>query len=211
MDPLEIRRIKLLDGMHYSFRLLEHHYMSMYHSCADIPKANDSVVAALASCWGFIDVLHRLRELAQSVPGLGGKKPELRRFLSASALAEQYRHHIQHLRRELGKPSPSPFPVWGSLSWVDPQDQQVTHTVMIGARLPSTEYSGAVFDTHKQRWVSRVCLSVGKSVFNFDPIFEEAKVFEKFVMPWMLARTAVTLNESGDLPIVSARIMFKNA
>lgn len=211
MNPVTVRRIKILDGVYFSFRLLEHHYESMYRSCAAIPDDKAHIVAALASCWGFIDVLHRLRELAQSVPGLSGKTPELRRFLERTELAERYRHYIQHLRGELGQTQPNPFPVWGSLSWVDPNDPGLTHTVMIGARLPNTSYTGAVFDTVERRWVSRVCLGVAEFSFNFDPIFQEAMSFEKFVVPWMLAQDADTLTATSDVPIFSTRFFVGNA
>ncbi len=210
MDKHSVLRIKVLDGLHFSFRLLEYHYESMYRSCAAIPTDRAQLVPALASCWGFIDVLHRLRELAQTVSGLSGNCPERRRFLERTKLAEEYRHYIQHLRQELGRATPDPQPVWGSLSWVDPGDASLTHTVMIGARLPKTAYTGAVFDTVERRWVSRVCLGVGRSSFNFDPLFEEAVAFEKFVVPWMLAQAADTISVASDLPIFSARIVMGN-
>jgi len=191
--------------MHFSFRLLEHHYRGMYQFCTGIEEDQTRIAAAFASCWGFIDVLHRLRELAQVIPGLGHKAQELKRFLGRTKLAEPYRHYIQHLRRELVKSEPNPFPVWGSLTWVDSQDPNLTHTVMLGANLGNTGYSGAVFDTVERRWVSRVCLGVGTDSFNFDPIFEEAMIFEKFVVPWMLAHDADTLTVLREPPIISIR------
>ena len=207
MNPLATRHLKVLDGMRFSFRLLEHHYRGLYPSCVLIPKDNAQVVPALASCWGFIDSLHRLRELTAAAPGLGGKKPEVKRFLAATSLAEDCRHYIQHLRHELAKSQPSPFPVWGSLSWVD---QALTHTVIIGTRLPEVQYSGAVFDTHERRWLSKVCLGVENSSFNFDPIFEETKAFEQFVIPWLLAQHVGVLTVSQQFPIINTRMAFKN-
>lgn len=45
----------------------------------------------------------RLREVAQAVPGLSMKTPELRLFLNDTAIAEEFRRYIQHLRTELSK------------------------------------------------------------------------------------------------------------
>jgi hypothetical protein len=172
MNKQMLRRVKVLDGLHFSFQLLEYHHAMMYPACAAVPTDRSKLVPALASCWSFIDVLHRLRELSQAVPGLAGRTPERRRFLERTAIAEKCRHYIQHLRSELARPSPETWPVWGSLSWVDPDDQLTTHTVMFGAHLPDTNYTGAVFDTVERRWVSRVCLGVKEWSFNFDPLFE---------------------------------------
>jgi hypothetical protein len=210
MDERTLRRIKVLDGLHFSFRLLEYHHQAMYPACSAIPTDKAQLIPALASCWAFIDVLHRLRELSQVIPGLSRKLPELRRFLERTALAEQCRHYIQHLRSELGRPSPEAGPVWGSISWVDPGDSSVTYTVMFGARLPNTSYTGAVFDTVERRWVSRVCLGVRDWSFNFDPLFEETMVFERFVMPWMLTQDGDRVNVSADLPIFTTRFVVND-
>ena len=210
LNPVTIRRIRVLDGVYFSFRLLEHHYTAMYQACAAISTDRTQLIAALASCWGFIDVLHRLRELAQTIPGLSGKNPERERFLEHTDLAETYRHYIQHLREELGAIQPKPSPVWGSLSWVDQHDPELSHTVMIGAHLPNSTYTSAVYDSVERRWVSRVTLGVGETSFNFDPIFEEAMVFEKFVIPWMIAQDTDVLTISSDLPIFSMRFGIGN-
>ena len=191
MDIRTQRRLRVFDGLHFSFRLLEYHHHTMYPACSAIPRDKAQLIPALASCWAFIDVLHRLRELSQVIPGLRDTAAELRRFRERTVLAEQCRHYIQHLRSELARPSPEARPVWGSLSWVDPTDSLVGHTVMFGAHLPNASYSGAVFDTVERRWVSRVCLGVLDWSFNFDPLFEEAMAFERFIIPRMLA-------EDGD-------------
>jgi len=200
MNDLTIRHIKLLDGLRFSFRLLEYHHAAMYPACVAIPTDRSQLIPALASCWAFIDVLHRVRELAQAVPGLCGKSQERKRFLVSTALAEQCRHYIQHLRQKLAKPSADPRPVWGSLSWVDPNNLGMSHTVMFGAQIPNTQYTGAVFDMVERRWVSKVCLGVGDASFNFDPLFEEAVIFEKFIIPWMLARNPEGPRVTEELP-----------
>lgn len=206
MNRFTLRRVKILDGLFYSFRLLEHHHDAMYPRCCQIRQQRREIVPALAACWGFVDVLHRLRELSQVVPGLSRKNSHLKNFLNRTKLAEKYRHYIQYLRGELSKVETNSYPVWGSLSWVDPDDSLGCHTVMIGAQLPKTEYTSTVYDRVERKWVSRVTLGIAGSSFNFDPVFEDVRIFEVFIMPWLEELEADTLNMTEELPIVTARI-----
>src|SRR3972149_6534693 len=97
ITQLEVRNIRCFDGLHYSFELLRHFYQGLHKACCEIPADNSKVVPALGSCWGFIDALHRIREIAQAIPGLSAKHAEMRAFLSASSLAEDYSHSTQPL------------------------------------------------------------------------------------------------------------------
>ena len=188
MDTLAIRKLRILDGMYVSFRMLEHYHGQMYPACVSIGRDRAATISALTACWGFIDAMHRLRELTQATPGLGVKGVEVRRFLSATALAEDSRHYVQHLREELNRTDAPPDPVWGSLSWVDEHDPLKAHTAVVGAQLPGVQYQSAVFDRQELRWVSKVSLGVGGRSFNFDPLFDEAMRFERFVIPWLIGQ-----------------------
>src|SRR5918994_8011768 len=83
----------------------------------------DKSCSRLGGLLGIHRCASRLRDLAQSIPGLGRKDPELKRFLATTELAERCRHYIQHLRQELADIEDHADPVWGSLSWEDPADQ----------------------------------------------------------------------------------------
>jgi hypothetical protein len=166
MDDRSKRRLRIFDGLHVSFRMLEHHHAVMYEACVDIRTNQKRVIPALAACWGFIDSLHRLRELSQAIPGLGGRTPELIRFLKTTGMAEDCRHYVQHLREELV--SDRSHPVWGSLSWVDSEDPLTSHTVWLGTQLPGQSSTGAVFDRIEGKWASKVCLGIDNLSFNFD-------------------------------------------
>ncbi|MFN7966185.1 MAG: hypothetical protein U0V87_10910 [Acidobacteriota bacterium] len=200
-----MRRVKVLDGLYYSFRLLEYFHGILYPSCCSIRSSVTGLVPAIASAWGFIDALHRARQLSQLVPGLGRRHLELRRFLAETELAETYRHYIQHLRRELADESAHDFPVWGSISWADPEVLTLSHTAVIGTVPPdvSVTMTSAVFDWVENRWVSRVSLGIRGSVFNFDPLFQEAQKFENFVVPWMAEKGNIELVYGDAVPVVS--------
>lgn len=203
LTALDLRKIRCLDGLHYSFQLLRNYHSNLWETCCKIPEDNSHVVSALASCWGFIDAVHRIREIAQSIPGLNVKHVEMRAFLSASSLAEDYRHYIQHLRGELAKNPPNSFPVWGSLSWVDGTNPQRAHIAILGAQIQGTQYTGCVYDTVRKQWVSKVCLGVIEQSFNFDTIFLSTLRFENFILPFLTEGASDEVQFHNKLPIVS--------
>lgn len=202
----DIRIVKCLDGLDYSFRVLEHIHLSLHETCARIPADNSAVVPAIWHCWSFVDVVHRIRQIALAVPGLSKKNRELVVFLKATMLAGEYRNYIQHLRSELSKRDINPFPVWGSLAWVDPDDASLSHLVIVGAQVDGTSYTGCVFDTVEQDWVSRVCLGVNNKSLNFDPMFAACVGFREFVVPWMMSTYQPGIKVSSELPIISTSI-----
>ena len=204
-DP---RLIRCLDGLDMSFAMLEHIYAELHATCARIRTDKHQLAPAFWRCWSSIDTVHRVREVSVSVPGLGAKTPQLKMFLSATSIAEGFRHYIQHLRKEISKSPGNTFPVWGSLSWVDPDDASLTHMVMAGAQVGETSYVGCVFDTVRRCWVSNVALNVNQLSFNFDPIFDECMKFREFVIPWLLEKYSPGVQVREELPISSVRLQF---
>jgi hypothetical protein len=206
----DTRLIRCLDGLGMSFAMLEHIQADLHAVCADIKANKHSLPVAFWRCWSFVDTVHRIREVAQAIPGLSTNTTELRLFLKATEIAEAFRHYIQHLRSELSKSPGNTFPVWGSLSWVDPTDSCLTHTVLAGAQIGEMQYVGCVFDTLERRWVSKVALSVGGLSFNFDLIFVACIKFRDFVIPWLITTYAPGIRLQEELPLMSARLQFRD-
>jgi hypothetical protein len=203
----DIRIVKCLDGLHYSFESLRYVYSSLYDVCSRIPENQGALIPAIWQCWSFVDILHRIREIAQAMPGLSKKDIELVKFLKATKLTEEYRHYIQHLRSELSKKEINPFPVWGSLSWVDPKDISSTYLVMIGAQISGTSYSGCVYDTVERKWVSKVCLGIRGWSFNFDPIFKACDLFHDYIISWALSTYKPGIRITTELPIITLKVV----
>lgn len=203
ITKLEVRNIRCLDGLHYSFGVLGHFHNLLYTTCCEILKDTSNVMPALACCWGFVDALYRIREIAQSLPRLSEKNPEMRAFLSATKLVERYRHYIQHLRNELSKDPPNAFPVWGSLSWVDKFNDERYYTAILGTQIEGTTNPGCVYDTVNKMWVSKVCLSTDRHSFNFDPIYEATLRFKKFVVPFLMKDVSESVRVYNELLIVT--------
>ena len=202
----DIRIVKCLDGLHYSFETLEYIYSSLHEVCSRVKIDHSSLIPALWQCWSFVDVVHRIREIAQALPGLSKRNKELVTFLDRTNLAKEFRNYIQHLRRELSKKDVNPFPVWGSLAWVDPANPDYSYLVFIGAQVNGTGFSGCVFNTVDRKWISSVCLSVGGKSFNFDPIYQECLRFRDFVVPWALSAYKPGIQVTTELPIITIQM-----
>jgi hypothetical protein len=160
----------------------------------------------LWQCWSFIDVVNRIREIAQAIPGLSNRNHGLVAFLESTKQAENYRHYIQHLRSELLKKELNPFPVWGSLSWVDPEDPTCSYMVFIGAQIGRISYTGSVFDLVERKWVSQISLGIAEKTYNFDQAYNACKQFRDFIMPWILSTYEPGIRVSTELPIITLRM-----
>lgn len=151
----DTRLVRCLDALSMSFSILEQIDSELYVTCARLPSDKVLLPSVFWRAWSFVDTVHRIREVAQAVPGLNSKTPEMRKFLGSTEVAESFRHYIQHLRGELSKIPGNTFPAWGSLVWVDPNDPHVTHMALAGAQVGETQYAGLVFDTVEKRLQSK--------------------------------------------------------
>jgi hypothetical protein len=92
LSSLDVRKIRCWDGIHYSYAMLRLFHPLIYSSCLKIKTVPRGVVNAIAACWGFVDAMHRLREISLATPGLNQRSPEMRKFLQRTADAEACRH-----------------------------------------------------------------------------------------------------------------------
>lgn len=201
-DP---RLVRCLDALYMSFQMLETLQIELYPICTEIPTKRDSLHRAFMIAWTIVDTSHRIREVAQCVPGLSGSTPELRLLMQKTHIAEQLRHYIQHLRSELSRQPGNPFPVWGNLSWVDPDDRTACHTALAGAELPGVSHGSCVFDTLAERWVSNVTLSIGTLVFSVDSVVEACLDFRGFIIPWIRSTYSPGVTFQKRVPIFTTR------
>jgi len=201
-DAQDVRNIRWWDGLYYSFEVLTYYYQGLHELCCEITGDDSKIVPALASCWGFIDALHRIRKITQHLP-INKRCQEVRAFNDATKLAKCYRNYIQHLNKELSKKSPNTFPVWGSLSWVDERQPERSHTAILGARSPGIKYSSCVYDTVNRKWASKVCLGWKQESFNFDPVYESSMRFREFVIPHLINIVSREVRSYNKLPIIT--------
>ncbi len=175
-DP---RLMRFRDGFWFSREILQREHAELETLRLQLyPNSMGGAVHAVATAWQIVDVVHRVRDLAEGMPGVNKKAGSCTRaFLDATAIAERFRHYVQHLRGEVSKTEVNRFPVWGSLSWVSASDDRTLHTTFLGVMRPGIEFHAGVFDAQGNRWVSRVSLSIGHVHFNVDPIVGETTAF----------------------------------
>ena len=206
-EPTQIKLIKCVDGLHFSFGMIDHFYKDLHQDCINLPKEDSNVVKVISKCWGFVDSLHRIREIIQSLPTINpSKTPQIRIFLEKTKHFEDFRHYIQHLRGELCKSPPNQHPVWGSISWVDENDDMLVHTAVIGSNIPGTQHTSCVYDTVNECWVSKVCLGIENKSLNFDPLYNEIKTVQKFIMPKLFESFSGKIKTTSEVHIMSFKL-----
>jgi hypothetical protein len=204
----DARLLRFLDGINLSFQMLNHAHDHLYATCSKLKGNPKMLPVAFWLAWSFVDALNRIRELAQAVPGLGSKTPELATFLEVTEIAVTYRNYIQHLRQELSKRNSNEVPVWGVLSWVDPSDSTIAHIALAGAAVGNTKYPSCVFDTQTGKWVSRVTLCIQETAFNFDPIYDSCVGFSEYILPWITKTYTPGITTLDELPIYSVKFQL---
>ncbi len=206
----DIRKVKCFDGLNVAFGLIENSYNGLHEECCKLMNKKANAIDVLSRCWSIVDNVHRVREISQSTPGLSNKNDSLKSFLSKTTVAEDFRHYIQHLRKELSKKEIDPFPVWGTISWIDIDDNDLSHTAILGAQIEGTSYAGCVYDTFEKKWVSKVTLSVQNLSFNFEPVFEATHKFKQFIIPWIIDTYKPGIQLKTEIPIISAKVILPN-
>ena len=206
-DNIYLRSLKCLDGLYYSFEMLDYSYSDLYELCIGIKEDSKKIIPALTKSWLFIDSVHRIREISQAIPGLSGKNKELKEFLKITEISEFYRNYIQHLRGELSKKDINTFPAWGNLAWVDPKDSTISYIAILGVQINKTGYASCVYDRIEKKWVSKVCLNIENKSYNFDPIYDACKKFKAFIIPWILSNNKVELNIKKEISIMTVSII----
>lgn len=180
----KFKLIRFIDGMNYTFILLDYSYSLLYESCLLIEKEKSNIAAALSHCWQIIDMTHRIREMCQNIPRLSKNDPNVKVFLQNTEPAEKFRHYVQHLRNELAKSNYDKFPVFGSLSWIDDKKPTKFYIAIIGTQLEGIANHGLVYDRLKKEFISKVALSVKNMTYNFDLIYKFTINFKSFIFAY---------------------------
>jgi hypothetical protein len=203
-DP---RLFRFLDGFHHSLALLQIQYADLCSVQARLtPEDQDLIMRGMSLAWSIVDSVHRVRELAEALPGFKGNDQERRDFLAATSIAEDFRHYIQHLRGELSKPTIDNFPVWGSFNWVDPKDDKQCHLAVMGTLVGNISLQSCIFDRLENRWVSKIALSIKGQSFNVDPIYAATIRICEHAVGWILDLKVGQLQVHEKIQTFSMRI-----
>jgi len=206
-DP---RLFRFLDFIYYSLEVLNVQYNDLNGILIKLkPSDSKEIIHALAISWSIIDSIHRIREVAQNIPGLSSKTPQLKSFLDETKIVEVYRDYIQHLRNELSKIELDPFPVWGNFSWIDNEDKITCHTAFTGSVVGNVGFGTCVYDRYEKKWVSKTVICIKKCVFNIDPCYESAKKFCQFAYNRIKELKADQIKVRQGIPVISLQFEIR--
>lgn len=200
------------DGIYYAFELLEYNYNQLYFQYEQLPSLpiflKAKLIPLLSNVWMIVDQIFKIREISQAIPGLSHLDQHRKTFLDETIITDELRHYIQHLRNKLAKKDIDTFPVFGSLSWVDPKRPNLYHTAYFGNSYEDQNgehqsYFAGHFDAASRKWKSRICLSINGEQFNIDPLFESAKVFKNHIMLWIKMNYLKSLQESDSINVLT--------
>lgn len=178
-NDIDIRTLKCIEGILFSYKMIKSLYQKLWNSCLSINCNTNNVYESFEICWSLIDAIHRIREISQQIPKISKKEGYIKDLINNTAIVEEFRDYIQHLRNEINKAEVDNFPVWGSLSWVDKDDEKTSYTIIIGAYIENTSFSGCVYDTYQNKWLSKVSLSIKDKSLNYDIVYECVERFIK--------------------------------
>lgn len=181
-DPRVAKAFEAIEISYHSLRRIQEH---LHIRCQAIHRDSEAAADALSMAWSFVDAVHRLREIARSVPGLNAKHLEVRVLLDATLMIKDFRNYVQHMRNDLLDRALLAEPVWGVLSWLDHTEPHTYYTLMTGAILDGMSYPGPVFDRVKGKFLSRVTLTVKGLPLSMDPVFVACERFVEFLRSWM--------------------------
>lgn len=129
--------------------------------------AYDQLIAeAFSDAWQLIDLLHRVRELAQQNPIIREREPASQIFLRSTTPVEELRHYIQHFRTGIPNSPDVTSPLFGFLSWVSENDASTCFTLSSGFLLPATSTFSCTYDAVEKRFLQK--LLIGAGGYNVD-------------------------------------------
>jgi hypothetical protein len=119
----------------------------------------DALIAAVT----LVDFAHRFAQLIDALPYVNKRAPHVRALGEQIAAVEEARHHLQHLRGDLGGTAPINYPILGAVGWVNGLDAFLVSFSQAGA-----EQFSPVFDRFEGRYVRQLEYSVRDKIVDID-------------------------------------------
>ena len=124
---LDQQQASFFDGVRYAVEMADLASIRLADSlwrlstvCQDTTLDHIAMVSSFLDAWSIVDSIHRLRELLEQMPGLKKRSQSsvYRRFRQETAVVEDFRNIVQHLRGEIRELAKNGCPVWGTLDWL---------------------------------------------------------------------------------------------
>ena len=203
----EIRNfIFYLDGLKHSLEMLYLIFSRLEKNLANIVSCYEKQdnggklsVGALLDAWSFIDVVHRIRELIQQTPQMSKRASAIQIFLRSTSQIEDLRHYIQHLRTAIPKLPIESNPLWGSLSWVPPNDQTKCYSIFPGSSFVvgtgKISASSCVYDQVEKRFIQDLILEAFGKVVDLKKVYTYICELESYIEEWVKNNTTISYKE----------------
>lgn len=202
-----------IEGITTSQSMIEIVYPKIYENCTRIFGTSRSdefihkyYIESLLSAWSFIDSFNRIRELIKAFPCINKNDTDLVTFLEKTKQVKDFRNHHQHLSRESNNPHNFSNPIWGNLSWVNPENPYECIIILSNYNSNNKHYNGIVYDTFEHKWVSNCSLSLGNQDIPFDVYFSTLKVYLEKFYAWLLTLPNVSSLEKLCLTPLRIRL-----
>ncbi len=145
---------------------------------AQVGSYDELAASAFSDAWQLIDIVHRVRELAQQNPAIREREPKTQVFLRSTKSVEDLRHYVQHFRSGIGELPAVSSPIFGFLSWVSALDDQKCFIAWSGTILPATETWSCFYDRVDRRFVQRLLLRAGTHTLDLDQCVSSLEAYE---------------------------------
>jgi hypothetical protein len=190
----------IVDALRYSLVLEYRAYAAISRALRAIERdrrlhpSEARALSAINNAWHIVDVVHRVRGLITSVPGLPNKTPEVQVFLRNTAPTEDFRNLYQHLNSEIGKIRTTTNPIMGVLSWVT-QNPSKSITMFLGTGAADIQVHTVALDTWRGEFAQTRLFSAGNRDLELDKIHAGCKRIGSYLNEWLRSNNKLAEEE----------------
>lgn len=137
-------------------------------------QISERAATPLLSAVAFVDFAHRFGSLADSLPLINKRKPQIKQLRSALISTESARNHLQHMRGDLSSNDPIEYPLLGSLSWIKGHR---CFLISFGQATEMNNLFSIAFDATKMQWTTTYQYQVKDTTISLDAVMQEMRAF----------------------------------
>ena len=174
------------DALRISFAIARRTHNRLWHTLAEIEPQfsatgtyDELIASAFSDVWTMVDVLHRVREIAQQFTVLPKRSAEKELFVRGTGDVEQLRHHVQHLRTEIPKLPDISHPLFGSVAWVSAKEPQKCFSIWSGSLLQGIQTYSCTYDRFARCYVQKLLLCSAGFSFDLEDAVRKLFAFEE--------------------------------
>ena len=192
MTAEEIKKLVFhLDGLRYSFQMSNLVSRRIGGTLDEIARnhpdsyTEEQVTSALLDAWILIDICHRVRGIAQGMPGLSRKLSGIQIFLRGTEQIESLRDYVQHFRNEIPNIPLESNPLWGVLSWTPTFDKTKAYSIFSGKLVGGVTGHSLTFDVNNAQFVTEIRLQANGINVNLVSVSKHLVKLKDCISAWL--------------------------